>query len=258
MIYWRSSVSMSTQAACAGQTRIQQLPLSLQETVFSFCNSRSQHALAQTCQVFWRMYHELICVPSNENIPHEDPRTACWMWRREASKCAAIVLGGQCRADLELRPLRSTSYSHITSGYHATLRGYFSQCQLQFILQHPQGLKHLSLWFAEAAAAQFDEKMEVDFNSSLGSHYFCIFTAKVYHNRQAGFSDDQLDKLGDLFGSVPDHFALYFDEHMQPMTFICEPAWQLISPSGHASCVSWHMHCMESVDIVTEVPLEAA
>ena len=202
------------------------------------------------------MYHELICVQHDENSPREEGlHTACWMWRREASRSAAKVLGNQFRADLELKPL-CTPYPHITSGYHATLRGYFSECQLQFILQHPQGPKHLSVWFSEAAAAQFDEQLAVEVSSSQAANEVFIFTAKVYHNRQAGFSDDQLDKLGDLFGSLPDHLALYFQKAMEPTTFICEPRWQLISPSGHASCVSWHMDLTECVHIVSEVPLE--
>ena len=253
--YLQPTVSMSTQAACAGQTSIQQFPASLQAAIFGLCDSGSQNSLAQTCQVFWRMYHRLLCVPHDDKSSLEDLHTACWMWRREASRLAATTLGNQLRADLEFKSLHSTLYPDINKCYHATLRGYFSQCQLQFILQQPQGLKHLSTWFSEAAATEFGEKIQVEMSPSLPTAQIVIFTVKVYHNRQAGFSDDQLDKLGDMFGSLPNHVALYFAENIDHVIFICEPRWQLISPSGHASCVSWHMDCVGSVDLVIELPL---
>ena len=200
------------------------------------------------------MYHELICVPHDEMSAHEDLHTACWMWRREASRRAATVLGKQFRADMDLKVLHSTLYPDNTMGCHATLRGYFSQCQLQFILQHPQGPKHLSVLFSEAAAQAFGDKMAMEMTGPAA--HIIIFTVKVYHNKQAGFSDDQLEKLGDMFGSLPNHLASYFNEIMEPLTFICEPSWHLIPPSAPAIYVSWRMDCTKSVHLVAEVPLQ--
>ena len=67
-----------------------------------------------------------------------------------------------------------------------------------------------------------------------------MLTLKLYHSRQAGFTDTELDKLGDFFSEVPASAASEaIPSAGTPLIMVCEPVWQLISPAGTIFRVYW-------------------
>ena len=170
------------------------------------------------------------------------------MWRREVTNYAAARFSGRFRADMQLKPMNPTFLPSNDSCYHASVVGHLSQRHLQYLLQHPDPD---SGGFAEYAVGQLVEALKVDASNNTR---VVLLTLKVYHSRQAGFSDDELDKLGAVFDSFPSHTRFWlWDSPLQPATLICEPVWQLLSPSKQVSCMYWDVQDPECIDAVAEL-----
>ena len=119
---------------------------------------------------------------------------------------------------------------------HASLVGHFGQ-HLNFILEHPEPAGHfLRLFFADLVTDCLSDKLDMsDANSNV-----VMLTLKLYHSRQAGFTDTELDKLGDFFSEVPASAASEaIPSAGTPLIMVCEPVWQLISPAGTVFRVYW-------------------
>ena len=244
-------------AVCVGPTNMPDLPASLQDAIFCRCDVKSQYSLAQTCRVFWNLYHHVKCVPLYPGCQPTYKYTACHKWRQDATEAAAARFARQFRADMPIKALKPTFLPDNDSCYHASLVGHLSQRHLHFLLQHPQPEQAWAYgYFSEHAVNRLDEALKVDANNATR---IVLFTLKVYHSRQAGFSDDELDKLGAVFRSFPIHTRLWLWETPlaegsdETVTLICEPYWQLMSPSKQASCMEWNTQDAESIDHVAEL-----
>lgn len=232
--------------AGAGPTSMQDLPVSVQEAIFNRCDHLSQHALASTSRLSWKFYHEVKCVSPHNSCFPDTFQTARWSWRTDCTLKAGKALSSPFRADVELKPMDSSMFLDKNSCYHATLVGYLGQRHLQFILQHPNPLHaHLHYHFALSAASHFTGKLVVDPSTA---DVVIAFTLTVFHSRQGGFSDDELDRLSSAFSSFPELVCCNFvhqmrnggaADHDHPVKLVCEPVWQLLSPTKHASCMHW-------------------
>ena len=228
------------------------LPASLQEAIFCHCDSKSQFALAQTSKPFWKMYHTLKCISPYNGCQPTDYHTACRKWRRDATEAAAARFARQFRADMHLKALKPTFHPNDDSCYHASLVGHLTQMHLQFRFEHPQ-LQEAELHncLSEIAVGRLHEALQVD---AINATKVVMFTLQVYHSRQAGFSDAELDKLGAVFHTFPADASLWLLETpLEPATLMCEPVWQLLSPSKQASCMYWDTEDTESIFRVAQL-----
>ena len=245
--------------AHAGPTTLQALPASLQEAIFRLCDNKSQHALAQTCRLYWTLYRDLKCVSIWKGQQTTHFYTASVTWQNERTEEAARTLAGPFRANLVRKPLNSALFPDNNHCYHASLIGHLNQSHLLYILQHP---KPAFTWrqgqFAAYAMGRYNEMLKVHPSTV---DIVLVFTLQVYHSRQAGLSDDEHDKLSAYFQSFPAQICRCFSDQMlhaaadrhAPVKVVCEPVWQLISPSKVASCMYWDTEDPDYVHYVGDV-----
>ena len=107
--------------------------------------------------------------------------------------------------------------------------------------------------FGSEVAKQFLDKLqEVSSNTT----QVVMLTLKMYHSRQAGFTDEELDKLGGIFKFIPFEISCYLrSSDFTPLILICEPVWQLLSPATHAIRMPWEMQdeCVRYVAELSEI-----
>ena len=180
--------------------------------------------------------------------------TYCQHWRDVLTFQAAGKLGLQFRVDMELRPLTSSIFPGHDRCYHASLTGQISLSHLKFILQHPDlvGADFDRKFGSEVAEQFLDKLQEVSSNTT----QVVMLTLKLYHSRQAGFTDEELDKLGSIFKFkfIPSEISCYLrSSDFTPLILICEPVWQLLSPAKHVNYMPWEMQD-ECVRYVAELP----
>ena len=229
---------------------MQHLPVSLQEAIFR-CDNDSQNVLGQTCQVFWRLYHELVCVQRSGSAQHNSS-TARAYWRIVSTEQSAATLARQFRVGMELRPLTTTMITGSSRCYHISLVGHLDLSHLKFILQHPD-LLGADLHHAFGSRVANCLSRIIDLMSSQTTQVVML-TLKVYHSRQDGFSDFELDQLGRLFRALPDEISCYLAEaDFEPLTLVCEPVWQLVSPAQVTSCMPWIVQDPDYIAELSEV-----
>lgn len=235
---------------------MQDLPVNLQEAIFSLCDLTSQHAMSQTCRRFWRFFHSVKYIPAWPDCMPEHYWTAYEQWHWDRTKTAAEWVADQVlRPEVDIKPLRNiTLFPHHDAFYHASLVGHLRQHHLQSMLQPPKPLGSFSSFFAESAAHELVMKLEYNPTNAAQSGLF-FFTLKVYHGRQAGFSDDELAKLGAVFNTLPYHiWSELVKVYAQPPHVMCGPIWQLVSPSGQCSSMGWDMQNSAFIHRVVELP----
>lgn len=145
-------------------------------------------------------------------------------------------------------PLDSTLAPGKDGMYHVSFVGHFSQMQLRLALQHPD-MGELQQQFASCVIGRsMDVLDELD---PAPSANVIMLTLQLFHSRQDGFSDEELDKLGDLFACIPYQVSCWLiDSPFDPITFICEPIWQLMSPDMQVKRMYWDLDDHDTVTAV--------
>ena len=222
------------------------------ENIFRQSDLKSQHSLAQTSRLFWRHYKELPCVLPRPDWQFESRWTASRVWRIDCTRVAAARIAHRFRAQVQLKPLETTLVPNQDSMYHFSLVGHLSQKHLHFILQHPGKQERDLQWLsAERVVAGFADVFEVD---PANDTKVVMLTMKVYHSRQAGYSDDELDQLSELLASVPGYLCCWLmDSELDPVTLMCEPVWQLVGPAGSVNLMYWSLEDSEAISHVVEL-----
>ena len=242
-----SVVTATSWSLLAGENAtLKDLPVDVKESVFRQCDLKSQHNLAQTSKLFWGLYKQLPCVLPRPGWRFETRWTASRMWRNDHTRVAAARLAHRFRAQVQLKPLEATLVPNQDSMYHFSLVGHLSQKDLQFILQHPSRKEHDLQWlFSERVVAGFADVFKVDPASDTK---VVMLTLKVYHSRQVGCSDQDLDRLSEMFASVPGDLCCWLmDSELDPVTLMCEPVWQLVGPAGSVSLMYWRLQDSEAI-----------
>ena len=164
--------------------------------------------------------------------------TARDCWRTEQVERAAGHLASRIHLQSRVRPAKGPLLHKEQDLVHVSLIGSFCGKEGQYILQQDDtnldwlGTDLMKL-IGDPMSAQLsdmqDETMDVG---------YAFFTLRLYHSRQAGFSDQELECFSKLFSGLPIEFIRTADE--EGMSAICEPRWRLISPSAQVS-VQWHI-----------------
>ena len=101
---------------------------------------------------------------------------------------------------------------------------------------------------AAALAAVLAKKMNEDFWEAWDGGFtapaeYTFLTFHLSHNRQAGFTDTELELLSTVFGQMPgalahDSYKVFDDLRRK---FACERRWHLESPGGDVQRLHWDL-----------------
>ena len=183
-----TSMHLTSYVSPAGHLRVLDFPDTVIDALFRQCDLASQFALGQTSHALWQRYKELTRDPQQTD-PYQ--LTARDQWRHRQETKAAGNLTRRFRAEVAQRSLVSSLLPDMHTMLHASLSGHLSQKHLHFILEHPEPTGYfLRAVFAELVTGCLCGKL----NMSVANSNIVMLTLKLYHSRQAGFTDTELDK----------------------------------------------------------------
>ena len=224
--------------AAAGHTGLKDLPLSALEAIYTFADHKTKKSLAQTSHIFRGFWKTLrICEGCVRNCPTKVTMTGCTLYHDSLLQGAEVLA----------RHISVGAYTIDTSGsrlilgetqYYISLNGHFGPRHLSYIMQQDtKDLQCLAGWTAGTVM----QKIKAGFNSMFrdGERLAAsvLLRLKLYHGRQDGVSDDELERISMLFARLPWNFNNWCEE--QVLVSVIEPVWQVVSPGGTTVLAHW-------------------
>ena len=227
-----------------GGTALRDLPENVLELMFRCCSSTTQVSLAHTSQLF-RKYWKTLKL-------YEGPSGLCVTCRnkhRQQLHDGAAAIASRVNLLIYARRLEGPVLLDMAV-YCVCVSGHLGPRLLEYILQQQRlDFESLSQYTVESIM----EDIGVEFNHVFGAGELAgeaaLLRLKLHHGRQAGLSDDELEKLSSFFASLPAHCWC----GQLGLCSICEPVWQLIAPGGTSSSVHWRV-ARNTVSEVLELP----
>lgn len=220
----------------AGRTELTDFPLSILEAIYRLADYETQTNLAQSLHVFRGFWKTLrIC----EGYVCSDwvtmtGRSLCWdRMVKGAEVLASRFSVGAHTAD-------SDNYLMLgNTRYCISLNGHFGPRHLRYIMQ--QDLQDARC-LGRRVMRILVQNMKAGFDDMFGNDERVASTVllrfKLYHGRQEGLSDDELERLSIVFTSMPASFGNWC--HEERLLSMVEPVWQIVSPAGSTLYAHWH------------------
>ena len=234
---------MADLRACAGQAALRDLPEKILEGIFCICSPTSQVSLAQLHKCSGG---------SGRRSKISEGLFGAYMTSRDKYRLrlhdGAEAIASRISLVMYHTPLETSALSDRAQSC-VCVNDDLGPSHLEYILQQQRvDFRVLS----QLTVRSIVHNIRVRFGKAYGAGELAgqgaLLRLKLYHERQAGLSDDE--KLSSFFASLPATFHRWCNE--KSLLSACEPVWQLVTPGGTSSSAHWSV-AHDAVSVVMEL-----
>ena len=226
------------------------LPVHIQERIFHYCDLASQRTLGTQSSCFRPLWHKRRT--AKDEAGKQRVSSACEDWRAQKMEEAARNFACKTiRAQVVKKHIHRVPEYHGSSTLHVSVEGHLDQRQLAYILQlQPDCLSILGFKIGVFCLKYAKWPIQSSDMDDLGESMFMSF--KLSCRRQAGLSDDELERLEVLFLRLPECLVDLRNSYRRfsDVLVACEPMWRCSTSVMAGAAMRWSIP--DEVDFTSE------